>query len=154
MKRVLLLTLVSIFLLSCSKDDDSGNVETKQGIGLQFVKNKKLTSGEVTEERFTARVVAIWNSDGKDLTYSGPNDGTYAYDKISAKSYEAEYAYTNVQSKLIELPAGKYMIAFVTDEKEDPKLVYSYTTVEVKRGEYLQVKKNVTDMKIGTYTPW
>lgn len=155
MKRVLLLTLVSVMLFACSKNDDSNaEPEAKQGVQLEFVKDQKLTSGEVVENPFTASILLIWKADGKDFKYSGPNDGIYAYDNVSAKSFEANYSYTGVKSKTIDLPAGKYFVAFVTDNSSDPRLAHSYTTFEVKSNSYTKLKKNVTNMKIGAYTRW
>ncbi len=146
------MAVIALFT-SCGKDENPVS-ETKQGVSLEFVKNNTLTTGQVTENSFNINVVMIWKSDGKDFKYNGISDGLYAYDNVSKTSLKADYSYTNIKSKTIDLPVGKYFITIVTDNTEVPKLAYSYTTFIVSKSDYVKVKKNVSGMASLTYTTW
>lgn len=154
MRNALLLLLLAVIISACGKNETVEPVETDQGVKISFVKDKKLSSGEVVEEPFQANIILIWKSDGKDFKYNGFNDGVYAYDNISKKSYENDYDYLNFSSKIIELPAGKYFITVATDDRVNPKLAYTYTSFTVEKGKYLELKKNVTSMENYKYTAW
>ncbi len=152
-KTVMILLLMSVFL-GCSKKDEVTPPETKQGVNLKFVKSSKLNSGETVENAFNISIVMIWKADGKNFKYNGLNDGLYAYDNTSKQSYKADYSYQNIRTETYNLPAGQYFITIITDSSESPKLAYSYTNFTVEKGNYLNLKKDVSSMSSYTYTAW
>lgn len=157
MKRTLLFLFASAAILAgCSKSEPTNPEpipEKKQGVDLSFVKDNKLSSGQTVEAGFKINVVLLWKADGKDLTYKLA-DGLYAYDAISKTNFTADYSYMNVVKERYDLAPGKYTVATVTDDTDFPKYAYSYTNFTVKAGEYVALKKNVTNMNSYTYTAW
>lgn len=154
MKKIILFLLLAVTLGSCGKSDPVTPTETKQGLNIEFVKDKQLTGGQTVEEPFNVNVVLIWKADGKDFKYNGTSDGKYAYDNIGKESFKSDYEFVNIRNLNTELPAGKYFITIITNDKENPKLAYSYTTFTVATGTFSEIKKNVTSMENYKYTAW
>lgn len=156
MKRILLMLIVlSIGFVSCSKDNSQVEDKTKTGsLGLKFTKSKTLTSGGKVEENFAVTIVQIWKADNKELIWAGYGHGQYATEVGTNNSFKADYQYANLDVKNITLPVGRYFIAIMTDLSDGPKAAHSYTNFNIKEGENTLIAKNVTDMKFFSYSPW
>lgn len=156
MKKILLmLTVILVGLVSCSKDESNTTPEVKTGDAfLKFVVNAKLASGQTVEEEFKMPFVMIWRAEGKDYEYNGLGDKNYAVDKKTGNAVKADYEYINIRSKIVKLLPGKYFIAILTDLDTSPRLAHSYTTFTIESNKVKEVKKNVSSMVSNKYTPW
>ena len=150
MKNLFLLIIITT-LFGCSKKD---NVVTRQGIDVEFTKDYTFTDGVSANRPFNVATMLIWKAEGKSFTYNGLTDKANAYDNISKTNVAADYTFANIKSQVIELPAGQYFLAILTDDTEAPKSAYSFTSFSLKAGAFVPVKKNVTAMPSNAYTAW
>ncbi|WP_316801741.1 hypothetical protein [Pedobacter nototheniae] len=150
MKNIFLLIIMTT-LFGCSKKD---NVVTRQGIDVEFTKDYTFTDGVTANRPFNVASMLIWRAEGKQFTYNGLTDKATAYDDVSKTNIAADYTYSNIKSQVIELPAGEYFLAILTDDAETPKMAYTYTSFSLKAGVFIPIKKNLTALPSNAYTPW
>lgn len=150
MKNIFLLIIMTT-LFGCSKKD---NVVTRQGIDVEFTKDYTFTDGVSANRPFNVATMLVWKAEGRSFTYNGLTDKGTAYDNVSKTNVAADYTFANIKSQVIELPAGEYFLAILTDDAEAPKLAYSYTSFSLKAGAFFPIKKNVTTMQGNAYTAW
>lgn len=150
MKNIFLI-LIIVLSFGCAKDSD---IVTRQGLDVEFSKTypQDGTSGWV--KSFTVSEVRIWKAEGRSLSYNGITDRANAFDLITNKAIAPDYNYTNINKSIIELPTGKYFIAYITGSNEAPKNAYSYATVLIDAGSFFVINKNVTAMVENGYTAW
>lgn len=155
MKKLLLFFIVLPVLLSCSKEESVEMFDDDEGVvTYRFVKDKMLSNGEVIEEPYKMAIVLVWRADGLDLEYNGASDGSYAIDKNTDESHKANMAYSNMSSKSVSLDPGKYFIAVLTGADDYPRGAYSTRSFEVKKGDEIEIKKNIGNMKSFSHSDW
>jgi hypothetical protein len=150
MKNILLILFIALSF-GCSKDSD---VVTRQGIDIEFSKTYPQDGTAGWVKSFTVSEIRIWKAEGRNLSYNGIADRTNSLDAVTNKAIAPDYSYTNISKSIIELPAGQYFIAYITGNNEAPKNAYSYTTVSIKTGGFVEIKKNITAMVENGYTAW
>jgi hypothetical protein len=150
MKNILLIFFITV-LFGCGKNNP---VVSRQGIDLDFTKTYPGSGGSTYFKAFNVATVLIWKAEGKNFQYNGLSEKNMAYDNISKTSFAADYTYSNVTSTNIELPPGEYFITMITDDVETPKLAYSYTKFSLKAGQFVSLKKDVTNMVSNGYSVW
>jgi len=146
MKNALLI-LLCLTAFGCSKNSD---IVTRQGIDISFTKDYPLSDARVWNKPFNVKSVLLWKAENRDMGYNGIN----GFDKISQKNIAPDFIYSNISSQVLEVPSGKYFIAYLTDGNEDPKLAYSSTTINVSDGTFLKYTKNVTSLSANSSNAW
>jgi len=142
-----LLFIICLGLFGCKKDND---LVFRQGIDLSFNKDYSTEGGNKWNKPVNVKVVLIWKSENRDLTFNGVD----ALDKTSNTVIAPDFTYSDIHSQLIELPTGKFFIAYVTGANEDPKLSYSYTNFSLQVGEFKIFKKNITALVANSNNAW
>ena len=167
MKKLLSFLTIVLLTLSCSRSE-SNDVQVedplygtnKGGVHVSVFYKKKLSSGELIEEKLTPAVIHIWDATNRDFDVekSGTSIITgYLFDKNTQQSVKPIITSTYKTSFFETLKAGKYFVYINTGDQTDysiPKWNYSYSYFETKYKEDTKMKK-VFVLQTGTsYQPW
>jgi hypothetical protein len=156
MKRILLLPLLFfVFLTACKDEEDAAEPQTR--INIEVSKQKLDSSGKVTVNRAPA-IIHIWNAEDKDFDVEASSSDMYigyAYDKVSGTYKTAEYGSVGSVAKEVVKPGKYFVYVLLMKSSSTGSLAHSYTTVDVKEGETLELKK-VFSHDVGTeqYEEW
>jgi hypothetical protein len=150
MKNIFLIILATV-LFGCGKNNP---VVSRQGFDLDFTKTYPGSGGSTYTRAFKVAIIFVWKAEGRDFQYNGLSEKQLAYDNISKTSISADYIYTNVVTSNTVLPPGEYFITMITDDTDTPKSAYSYTKFSIKTGQFVSLKKDVTNMISNGYSAW
>jgi hypothetical protein len=154
-KNLLLPLLLFVFLTACKDEEDAPEPQTR--IDLEVSKQKLDSSGKVTVNRAPA-IIHIWKAEDRDYDVEASSSDMYigyAYDKVSGTHKTAEYGSVGSVAKEVVKPGRYFVYVLLMKSSSAGSLAYSYTTVDVKEGETLALKK-VFSHDIGTeqYEEW
>jgi hypothetical protein len=126
-------------------------------MSLSVKKQEKSSTQQITDKPVNA-IIHVWNAENSDFDVAASGSDIYvgyAYDKTS-KTYK-DATYGAVGSAMLEtIKPGRYFVYVVLSKTSRAgSLAYSYTYVDVKEGQVLQISKTFShDVASGAFEAW